>query len=231
MIARRVVGALAEGVLGVVELGAREPRRTGHLARGEDFGAALADAEAIPDRAPEALEVLDRPALQVAVGLEAALAHVRAHGRALQQVVGRGPEDRRRHRSAIMPRSAAHGDRHALRHPAARGRLAAGHRRGRRRRPVRAQVPRRGAGAEGARGRDRRRRAGPRARPAGARAGADRARPGAGQRRARPRDPGPDRGQRGHQPRPGLPARLAALRPEPRRRTRRSPPTSSGSTR
>ena len=77
--------------------------------------------------------------------------------------------------------------------PAARGRLAAGHRRGRRRRPLRAQVPRRGPGPEGARGRDRGRRAGPRPRAAGARAGAGRARPGARQRRARPGDPGADR--------------------------------------
>ena len=56
-----------------------------------------------------------------------------------------------------------HRRRHPLRHAAARGRLAARHRRGRRRRPVRAQVPRRRPGAEGAGRRARRRRAGARA--------------------------------------------------------------------
>ena len=52
--------------------------------------------------------------------------------------------------------------RHALRHAAARGRLDARARRGRRRRSVRAQVPRRRAGPEGARGGDRGGRARPR---------------------------------------------------------------------
>ena len=57
---------------------------------------------------------------------------------------------------------AAHGDRHPLRDPAARGWVAAGARRGRRRRAVRGQVPRRRAGPEGAGRRDRGGRAGPR---------------------------------------------------------------------
>ena len=69
-------------------------------------------------------------------------------------------QDRDRRRGAALPVPAerlparpdarADGRGHALPDAAARGRLAAGHRRGRRRRPVRAQVPRRRPGPEGA---------------------------------------------------------------------------------
>ncbi len=110
---------------------------------------------------------------------------------------------------------AAHRDRDPLRDPAARGRVAAGARGGRRRRPVRGQVPRRRPGPEGAGGRDRGRRAGALARAAGARAGARGARPRAGARRAGPGDPGPDPRQRGPEPRRRLPARRAALHAGP----------------
>ena len=87
-----------------------------------------------------------------------------------------------------------------------------GLRRGRRRRPVRRQVPRRRPGPEGARRRADRRRARPRARPAGAGDRPRRARPGARPGRAGPRDPGAPRAQRRAQPRPRLPARRAGLR-------------------
>ena len=82
-----------------------------------------------------------------------------------------------------------------------------------------AEVPRRRAGAEGARRGGDRRRAGARARVAGAGARARRARPGARAHRARPGDPGPARGERRPQPRPRLPARRARLRPGVPRRT------------
>ena len=160
--AERVVRAPPERVLGVVERRPRKPLRAGHLPRREHASTALADPEAIPDRAPEPVEVLDRPALQLAVGLEAPLAHVlrpSSRAAAARRAGSRGSVASSVSHHAIR---AAHGDRHALRHAPARGRLAAGHRGGRRRRPVRAQVPRRGAGPEGAGGRDRRRRAGPR---------------------------------------------------------------------
>ncbi len=101
--------------------------------------------------------------------------------------------------------------RHAVRDAAARGRLAAGPRRGRRRRPLRAQVPRRGTGAPGARGGGDRRRARARARPARARPRHGGGRRGARARRARPRDPGPDRREHGPQPRRRLPARVPAV--------------------
>ena len=132
-----------------------------------------------------------------------------------------------------MMAATADRDRHPLRHPAARGRVAARARGGRRRRPVRRQVPRRGAGAEGAGGRGRRRRAGAGARAAGARARARRARPRAGRGRARPGDPGPDRA-----PASGsnlgvdfLPGALAVHAGRGPPSTRRSRPTSCGSTR
>ena len=85
------------------------------------------------------------------------------------------------------------------------------HRGGRRRRPVRAQVPRRGAGAEGAGGGDRGRRAGPRARAAGAGAGAR----SSSTRRSARAEPDPEiqdliDAERRHQPRRRLPARRAA---------------------
>ena len=70
------------------------------------------------------------------------------------------------------------------------GGLAAGPRRGRRRRPVRPQVPRRRAGPEGAGRRGRRRRDRPRARAAGARARDRRRWTRRSPHRARRRDPG-----------------------------------------
>ena len=117
-----------------------------------------------------------------------------------------------------------------LRGAAARGRLAAGSRRGRRRRPLRVQVPRRGAGPAGAGGRDHRRRAGPRPRPARPRARAAGGRPGAGRGRAGPGDPGAAGGRRRPEPRRRLPARRAVRTRARTRSTPSSPPTWSGST-
>ena len=127
----------------------------------------------------------------------------------------------------------AFGRRHALRGAPAGGRVAARADGGRRRRALRRQVPRRGAGAGRARGRGRGRRAGAAAGAAGPRARDPRAARRAGAGRARPRDPGPALRQRGHQPGRRLPARA-------RCRSRRPPwprsipswrPTSCGSTR
>ena len=86
---RRLVG---EQVLGVVEPRAREPLGAGHLAIAEDalVRCRRTDAEELPDRGPEVLELVHRPAPQgpvVAVELESALglepAHVAGHVRAL----------------------------------------------------------------------------------------------------------------------------------------------------
>ena len=99
--------------------------------------------------------------------------------------------------------------------------------------PVRAQVPWRRPGAEGARRGDRGRRARACARLPRAGARARGARSGARARGARPGDPGPARPERRPQPRRRLPSRRAALRPGGRAcaRARSSPPTSSGSMR
>ena len=111
-----------------------------------------------------------------------------------------------------------------VRHRASRGRLAARARRGGRRRALRAEVPRRGAGAEGARRRGGGRRARTRARVPGAGARRDRARPGDRPSGARPGDPGSAARERGREPRRGLPTGLAALlagcRPRSGRRVR-----------
>ena len=106
-----------------------------------------------------------------------------------------------------------------------------GHRGGRRRRAVRPEVPRGGAGHEGARGRAGGRRGRPRARAAGARAGVRGARPGARRGGAGPGDPGADRGQRRVQPRDGLPARARCRSPRSGPRSPSWPPTWCGSTR
>ncbi|CAA9529016.1 MAG: FIG00537295: hypothetical protein, partial [uncultured Rubrobacteraceae bacterium] len=108
---------------------------------------------------------------------------------------------------------APHRDSDEVRYAPARGGVVARHRRGRRPRDLRAQVPWCGAGAQGAhrgacRGRDRAR-SGPRGAGDRARPRPPRPRPG----RARPRDTGPPARERGPQPRPGLPARLFGLRP------------------
>src|SRR5215218_4560159 len=108
-----------------------------------------------------------------------------------------------RHRAAV-------GQRHPLRDAAARGRLDAGAGRGRRRRPLRPQVPRRRPGGARARGRAGRRRARTRAR---ARRAGDRAH----RRRARPGDPGAHRLERRAQRGARLPARRAAVRARRRR--------------
>jgi hypothetical protein len=65
-----VVVLAAEDVLGVAERDVREPPRAGHVARGQ-HGRRVAvgrDAEEVPDRRPEPLDVLDRPAPQLLVG-------------------------------------------------------------------------------------------------------------------------------------------------------------------
>ena len=94
-----VAGALAEDVLGIGELGAREPLRARHRGVGEHLVVARLDVEELPDRAPERLELVGRPAPQrlVVVEREAALglepAHVARHRRALDQLLRRLPEE------------------------------------------------------------------------------------------------------------------------------------------
>jgi hypothetical protein len=72
---RDTVGVLrqAEHVLGVVEARAGEPARAGHGVVGQDTigPGRRADAIEVPDRAPEALEIVDRPAPQRVVVVEA----------------------------------------------------------------------------------------------------------------------------------------------------------------
>ena len=65
----RVVVAIAEEVLGVGQARAREPLRAGHLAPPEHALVRLGGlhVEELPDRGPEALEVVDRPAPQLVV--------------------------------------------------------------------------------------------------------------------------------------------------------------------
>src|SRR6202035_2781011 len=86
-----------EDVLGVVELGARDPPRAGHLARAEHALVGLRGAHAaeLPDARPEVLDLIDRPAPElVVVGELAAVtlprpAHEAGHLGALA-ILGRG---------------------------------------------------------------------------------------------------------------------------------------------
>ncbi len=107
------VVAVAEDVLGVVEPRAGEPLGAGHLALGEDRRrlAVGLDVEEVPDRPPERVEVVDRPAPQLLVAREpqAALglepAHELGQPRPLDHLRGRLPEQipssRGAHRSLI----------------------------------------------------------------------------------------------------------------------------------
>ena len=96
------VGVLVgpQRVLGVVQPRAGEPLGAGHLARAEHalVGRVRAHAEEVPDRAPEALEVVDRPSPQrvvvgeVAPALVAQPVQVAPDLGRLAHVRGRGPE-------------------------------------------------------------------------------------------------------------------------------------------
>jgi hypothetical protein len=89
-----VVGLAAEQPLGVVEPRAREPHRAGHRGVGQHAVVRAADIEALPDRRPEAFDVLDRPAPQRVVVAGAALGHEAGHVRPLAQLGGRLPQQR-----------------------------------------------------------------------------------------------------------------------------------------
>ena len=91
----RAVVLAAEQVLGVVDPRAREPLGARHLRRGQHVVIAALDAEEVPDRGPEAVEVLDRPAPQLVVAPVAALAHEAGHQRALHPLGRRLPQQRR----------------------------------------------------------------------------------------------------------------------------------------
>src|SRR4029077_13370682 len=76
-IAPRPAGGTREQVLGVVEPSALQPARAGHAARVEHalIGARGAHAGVLPDRRPEVLQTLDRPAPQrLVVGVRGAAA-------------------------------------------------------------------------------------------------------------------------------------------------------------
>ena len=62
----------AERVLRIVQLRAREPHRARHRVRGEHtlVGRLRPDLEEVPERAPEALEIRDRPAMEIVVVVE-----------------------------------------------------------------------------------------------------------------------------------------------------------------
>ena len=90
-----VVGLVTEGVLCVVQRRAGEPGRAGHLVRAEDLLVRRlgADAEVLPDRGPELLDVVDRPLPQLGVVLgQAALAREARDLCALDAFGGRRPE-------------------------------------------------------------------------------------------------------------------------------------------
>ena len=113
--ARRVLAA--EDVLGVVEAGAGEPLRAGHVGACQDGrGVAVGgDVEVVPDRAPEGLDVGDGPVPEAAVVAaegEVALgfepAHVGGHVRALDRL-GRGLPELLAHERRRLLRVAAWG--------------------------------------------------------------------------------------------------------------------------
>ena len=134
-------------------------------------------------------------------------------GELAREVTGRGDLVHGNSLHRIAWGDAERSDGHPLRDAAARRRLGARCGRGRRPRDVRREVHRRRPGPQGAGRRGDRRGTRPAAGAARARTGALRLRPGHRARRARPGDPGPAQGQRRAQPRDGLPARLARLRP------------------
>ena len=80
----------SEQVLGVVQLGAREPLGSRHLAATQHALVGRVDLEPVPERAPEAVEVLHRPSPQLVVVGEPARPHEAGHlGRVR---VRRGPQ-------------------------------------------------------------------------------------------------------------------------------------------
>jgi hypothetical protein len=81
-----VVRLVAEQVARVADLRAREPLRAGHRGVGEDAVVAPLHAEEVPDRRPEALEVVDGPAPQRVVVVMALVAHEARHGGVLEQL-------------------------------------------------------------------------------------------------------------------------------------------------
>ena len=96
----RVVVAPAEEVLGVGQPRPREPLRARHLAPAEHalVGLGGLDVEELPDRAPEALEVVDRPPPQlVVVALAPDRAREAGDRRALGALGGRAPQQLRLH--------------------------------------------------------------------------------------------------------------------------------------
>ena len=117
----------AEQPLGVAQLGPGKPLGAGHLAAPQHAVVRGVDLEPVPERTPEAVEVLDGPAPQLVVVGEPARPHEAGHLGRLR--VRRGPQQLSlQHRGVILgaPLAPAGGDAHPR--PAgraARGRSAA----------------------------------------------------------------------------------------------------------
>jgi hypothetical protein len=92
---QRVRVLAAEQVVGVADVGAGEPLGARHRPRAEHAVVAALDAEELPHRAPEALEVVHGPPPQRLVGVEAALAHEPGHDGPFHQGGRRLPQQRR----------------------------------------------------------------------------------------------------------------------------------------
>ena len=98
---RRLAGPRrAEQPLGVAQLGAGEPLRAGHLAARQHRVVRSVDLEPVPERAPEALEILDRPAPQLVVVREPARPHEAGHLGRLR--VRRGPQKLSLHHGGVI---------------------------------------------------------------------------------------------------------------------------------
>jgi hypothetical protein len=94
---QRLVALAAERMLGVVHPRAGEPLGAGHAAVAQHRVVGAVNGEKVPDRGPEALQVLDRPRPQLVVVPEVLVepAHVARHRGALDQLLRRLPELRR----------------------------------------------------------------------------------------------------------------------------------------
>ena len=180
-------------------------------------------------RRPVRQEVVPQPRRRPAAPRHAARARPAvAEGRLRRR--GRDRAARRGDAGPVISTGLPARHRHALRHPAARGRQPARGRRGRRPRHLRLQVPRRRPGREGARRRGDRQRPRDPARPAHPAPRRARPRPRARPLRGRRGGAGPAQRQRRRQPRHRLPARLVRRRRPGEHRRRRGRAASSGST-
>ena len=105
---RPIRHAVQEGVLGVVEPRALEPLRARHpvLVEHPPVGRRRANPEEVPQRRPEVLEALDRPAMERLVVVEAQALRVREPAHVARELA------RLRLRARRRPEHGAFGDRH-----------------------------------------------------------------------------------------------------------------------